>query len=248
MYTFIQYLNEKTFAKGRDVDFTVDDKLVLCFVESDQKTYKPTGDKTHDASSHAIKHLGEFEPVFMKFVLQSAKDYIKSYIAKNPTQFVGLLSTSGSFQSTGSEALSKADLYMIGNTFDLINDKVLTKNSLVQIEKDLLPFIKKIREKYTGIVDDKMKRAVNLDKVAPEELESSIKKASVIKFDGWQKIAQEYYLDFSDNSIIICTPDYIRTLYRFDRDASSKRDVIKNFFSKKFEVDNKKIANILKTL
>lgn len=249
MKRFIQYLNEKAFAKGKDQDFTVDDRLVLCFVESDQKTYKPTGDKTHDASSHAIKHLGEFEPQFMKSILQQTEDYVKQYLNKNPNQFCAVLSSSGAFVTTDkAEVVKKIDVYILGNTLDLINDKVLTKKPLIQIEKDLTQFTKKIKDKYVAIIDQKMKEAVDLDKIKEEELEKTVKSAKIIKFNGWQSVAQEYYLDFSDNSIIICTPDYIRTLYKFDRDASSKREVVKNFFSKRFEIDNKKIQNILRNL
>lgn len=250
MKRFLKYLEEqKRFAKGRDVDFTVDDKYVLCFNEKDKDTYHQTGDKTHGAESHALKHLGEFDSSFMREVMTSAMNHAVEFIKKNPDHFCGILSSKGVYVATErSKVLEKVDPYIVGNTLDLINDRVMTKKTLLPIERDLTSYTKKIKDRYVGIIDDKMKKAIDLDKIKEEELSNAIKNAKIIKFDGWQGVAQEYYLDFTDNSIIICTPDYIRTLYRFDRDASSKKDVIRNFFSKKFEIDNKKIANILKTL
>jgi len=249
MKRFLEYLQEKAFAKGRDVDYTVDDKYVLCFDKKDKDTYHTTGDKTHGAESHALKHLAEFDPQFMRTVTTAALATATDFIKSNPNHFCAILSSSGSFVAEDrTKVIEKADVYIVGNTLDLINDKILTKKSLLPIEKELSQYTKKIKDRYVSIIDDKMKKAIDLDKIKEEELSNAIKSAKIIKFDGWQGVAQEYYLDFTDNSIIICTPDYIRTLYKFDRDASSKKDIVKNFFSKKFEIDNKKIANILKTL
>lgn len=249
MKTFTEYLEEKAFAKGRDVDYTVDDKYVLCFNEKDKDTYHPTGDKTHGPESHALKHLAEFDPQFMRTSTTAALDTAIGFIKKNPEHFCAVLSSNGSFVAVGKDkVIEKADLYIVGNTLDLINDKILTKKSLLSIEKELSQYTKKIKDRYTSIIDDKMKKSIDLDKVKEEELANAVKNAKVIKFDGWQGVAQIYTIDFTDNSLIIETPDYIRTLYKFDRDASTKKDIIRNFFSKKFEVDNKKIASILKTL
>ena len=250
MKSFKEYLTElKRFAKGRDVDYTVDDKFVLCFTEKDKDTYHQTGDKTHGAESHALKHLGEFDPGTMRTVMTAAMNHAKEFIKNNPDHFCGILSSKGGFVATDSDkVLTKIDPYIVGNTLDLINDKVMTKKTLLPIEKELTAYTKKIKDRYLSIIDDKMKRAIDLDKIKDEELTNAINNAKIIKFDGWQGVAQDYHLDFTDNSIIISTPDYLRTMYVFDRNASSKRDVIKNFFSKKFEVDNKKIASALKTL
>ena len=185
----------------------------------------------------------------MKSVLQQAEDHVKQYLNKNPNQFCAVLNSSGSFVTTEKDqVLKKIDVYILGNTLDLINDKILTRKSLIQIEKDLSQFTKKIKDKYVSIIDQKMKEAVDLDKTKEEDLEKTVKSAKIIKFDAWQSIALECYLDFSDNSMIICTPDYIRTMYKFDRDASNRSGVIKNMFSKRIEVDNKKIQNIFRNL
>lgn len=249
MYTFIKYLQEKKFAKAKDQDYTVDDLYVLSFNEKDKDTYRPTGDKTHDSASHAIKHLGEFEPQEMKHIIASAKDDIIQYLRTHPDQFMGVLKKSDEYVTDeAQEALKKADLYIIGNTLDLINDKKILKQSLNEIEKILVKYISRLESNYLTIIKDKMKIAVKLTGT-DEEIYNKIEKSDVIELEAWQGvgIAVDIILDFRDNSIIITTPDYIRTMFQFDNPAKGRRQIIKNFYSKKFTLNDKKVDRILKT-
>jgi hypothetical protein len=250
MKRFIEYLQERAFLRGKDVDFTVDDKYVLCFDEKDKDTYKPTGDSTHGAASHSLKHLAEFDPQTMRNVTSAALAAAVEFIKSNPDHFCGILNTKGSFVATGNSVLSKIDVYIIGNTMDLINDKILTKKTLLPIEKKIAEFTKKIEKRYVDLIDSKIDKAIDLDSIKEEELVNAIKNAKIIKFDGFQGTMKQIYLDFTDNSIIITTPEpeKIRTMFSFDRDASSKKDIIKNFMGRKIEIENKSIARALKLL
>lgn len=249
---FKKFLDEKKkFAKAKDQDYIVDPSLVLCFAESDEKTYKETGEKTHDSAGHAIKHLGEFEPEQMKSILSNVKDEIKSYLNNNPNQFCGLLKRGGSFVTTDKdEALKKATFYILANTLDLINDKIVLKKSMVELEKILSKQIKKIENIYLQIINEKLKKSTALDNFKDvEAVKTTVNKMDVIGFDGWQSgKAMEFVIDFRDNSIIISTPDYVRTMFTFDTPAKSKSGILKNFFNKRFEVDSKIVSRALKEI
>lgn len=243
----LNFLEEKKFAKGKDQDYLVDDSFVLSFNETDEKTYKDSTDKTHDSASHAIKHLGEFNISMVKTVISSVKTDIKEYMSKNTKQFCKILKKHGSFLNYDiDEVIRKADLYILLNTLDLINDKVINKANLTEIEKMMIPYIRKIEKEYLSIIKEKLNKAVMLEKLSQEEVEEAIKKNDIITFYGWQKVAQEYTLDLSDNSIIISTPDYIRTLYKFDKPATGKAAIIANFYSKKFTVESKPVEAALR--
>lgn len=247
---FKRYLDEaKKFAKAKDQDYLADPSLVLSFVETDEKTYKQSTDKTHDSASHAIKHLGEFEPEIMRSTLNSVKEEIKTFLKDNPKQFCGILKKDSTYTvKDAQEAIKKTDIYMLANTLDLINDKVILKKPLIDIEKQLVKFIKKLENAYLDIIKEKMNKAVALDKYNNvDTVKTTINKSDVISFEGWQgTIAMDYVLDFRDNSVILSTPDYIRTLYSFDKPAKSKKDIIKNFFSKRFEVESKIVTRAMK--
>lgn len=248
MKTFIEYITEaKKFARAKDQDFTNDPQLVLSFVESDEKTYKQSLERSHDSASHGIKHFGEFDPETMRAILTQVKSTIQQFLKDNPDHFCGLLKKLSGFITTDpKEAFRRANLHILANTLDLINDKYILRNKMIDIEKDLVKYIRMIEKNYLRIINDKLKSSVSLDKVSDDQMRDELFKAKRVSFQAWQgTIAVDILLDFTDNSMIISTPDYIRTMYQFDRPASTKEGTIKNFLSKGIKPENKQLNAIM---
>ena len=258
MKTFTDWINESfVFQKGRDQDYTSDPYEVLVFSDTAPDKYEVEG-KTHGKMSHAIKHLVEFEPSFVKSVISKVRSTIKNKLKEKPNWFCKVWSNvSGFGKSSGPDAVDSASDDAILNTLDLINDKTQMKEKLLKLDSSIRPFAAELEEKYNNIIEKKIDKAVNLDKVTVKgkALLQKIKKSSVIQFDCRGKFGGNFtvLIDFPDQSLIIGKRSeddmsVVNTMYRFNNSGKSKPAVIDAFFSKRLIPNNPEIKAALESL
>lgn len=252
MKTFIQFLTEKiAFKKGRDQDYTVHPDTILFFSEDDVRTYVENG-KTHGVQSHAIKHLAEFNPEMVKTEVGAARGIIQDFIKSNKVDFCALYIKGKGFKKLNPlQAITQANDGAIMNTMDMINDKYQNKKKLSPIENALYKIIRKLEREYIREIEFRINKSVDLDKFeSVEDVLEAIEGARIIKFDGFAKVAQTYYLDFRTNSVVISTPDFVRTMYVYNDPGQGYKQVINNFMRKMRNVqyDSKYVAQAFRSI
>lgn len=252
MKTFIQFLTEKiAFKKGRDQDYTVHPDTILFFSEDDVRTYVENG-KTHGVQSHAIKHLAEFNPEMVKTEVGAARGIIQDFIKNNKIDFCALYIKGKGFKKLNPlQAITQANDGAIMNTMDMINDKYQNKKKLSPIENALYKIIRKLEREYIREIEFRINKSVDLDKFeSVEDVLEAIEGARIIKFDGFAKVAQTYYLDFRTNSVVISTPDFVRTMYVYNDPGQGYKQVINNFMRKMRNVqyDSKYVAQAFRSI
>lgn len=252
MKTFIQFLTEKiAFKKGRDQDYTVHPDTILFFSEDDVRTYVENG-KTHGVQSHAIKHLAEFNPEMVKTEVGAARGIIQDFIKNNKVDFCALYIKGKGFKKLNPlQAITQANDGAIMNTMDMINDKYQNKKKLAPIENALYKIIRKLEREYIREIEFRINNSVDLDKFqSVEDVLEAIEGARIIKFDGFAKVAQTYYLDFRTNSVVISTPDFVRTMYVYNDPGQGYKQVINNFMRKMRNVqyDSKYVAQAFRSI
>lgn len=248
MISFKEFLQEVNinFAKGYDQDFTVHPTKVLVFSEKEAQNYKEKG-KTHGLMSHAIKHLKEFEPEFVAQQIALMRSEILKQI-KTTFQDVKVWNYNSGFnKAEGIDALKSASDDVLLNTLDVINDKNQEKEKLLPIEKLIKKYAVALEHKYNEIISLYIGSAVELDNVPEENIENLLKTSDIVKFEGFGRVANDYWLNFKNKAIIIGTPDKIRSMFIFSN-ADSRKDMAKKFFSKKFKATKPAINNALRTL
>ena len=159
------------------------------------------------------------------------QDFIKS----NKLSFCALYVKGQGFkQLEPLMAVTQACDGAILNTMDMINDKYQSKKKLAPIENTLYnKVIRKLEKAYTKEIEFRINNATDLDVLkSVEDVLHAIESSRFIKFDGYAKVAQTYYLDFLTNSVVICTPDFVRTLYVYNHPAQGYKQVIMNFMKK----------------
>lgn len=256
MLTFTQWLLEDTFKfqKAKDQDYTSDPYEVLVFSETAPENYEVEG-KTHGQMSHAIKHLVEFEPDFVKNIVSKVKSTIINKLKEKPHWFCKIWNNTRGFSKlSGVDAVNDASMYAVLNTLDLINDKQQMKECLLKLDSSIRPFAVDLEKKYNEIISKKIDKAVDLDKttIKGSALEKKIKKSQIVQFSCKGKSGGTFtvVLDFTDQSLIIGKGDMetVTTMYRFNNTGTSKSAVVNAFFSKKLEPVNTDIKTALENL
>ena len=259
MLTFLQWLSEANFRfqKAKDQDYTSDPYEVLVFSEQAPDNYEVEG-KTHGQMSHAIKHLKEFEPDFVKSVITKVKNTLKAKLKEKPHWFCKVWHNARGFEKeSGVEAIDNASVDAVLNTLDLINDKTQMRENLLKLDSSIRPFATELENEYNRIISTKIDKAVDLNKstLKGDSLVKKIKKSSVIQFDcnGLGGGSFTVVLDFTDQSLIIgkrSSEDIntVNTMYRFNNSGSSKPAVVDAFFKKKLIPSNIEIKTALEML
>jgi hypothetical protein len=252
MKTFFQFLQEKEFrfAKAKDNDYTGDSGHILVFSPKEGEEYKLNPEKLHDLRSHALKHAVEFDSAAVIGICKNCIAELQSYCSSNPNQFVGIYARRGGLQKeTGLAALSKIGAGVVVSTMDMVADKFQLKLKLQTIENIVLKHSKKIERLYADLISKKLDKAIDLDKIkGVENIITAIRTNPIIRFDCYQKTALTCVLDFTDNSIIIESPDYVRTMFVFDRTASGYKGTIQNFYKRDIKIEKLEVAQALRTV
>lgn len=259
MLTFSQWLSEANFRfqKGKDQDYTSDPYEVLVFSEKAPDNYEVEG-KTHGQMSHAIKHLKEFEPEFVKSVVTKVKNTLKAKLKEKPHWFCKVWHNAHGFEKeSGIEAIEAASIDAVLNTLDLINDKNQMRETLLKLDSSIRPFAVELENEYNNIITKKIDKAVDLNKTTlkGDALVKKIKKSSVIQFDCNGKGGGNFtvVLDFTDQSLIIGKRsnediNAVNTMYRFNDSGTTKPAVVSAFFKKRLNPANQEIKTALENL
>ncbi|MFW6030309.1 MAG: hypothetical protein ACOCRO_08660, partial [Halanaerobiales bacterium] len=157
-----QYLIEVEFGKSRDQDWPSRSKSVIIFDKND--TYKIKG-KTHDLTSHAIKHLEEFDSQYFNSIITDIQNYL------NGKDFFVLTKKNKDVKK--SESNSKN---IIINTLDRINDKIVHNEKLTEEEKVLSKYLDKISKKYEQFIENMISESIDVDSYTLNQLKELNKK------------------------------------------------------------------------
>lgn len=221
----ITYLNELNFVKSKDRDWPTKTNTVILFDKNDQ--YKIKG-KTHGLTSHAIKHLNEFDPSFFDKVIKQAYDYISKqefYILSKKTKKV-----------SKRESISRNQVI---NTLDRINDKIINNQQLTNEEKNISKFIEDIKIRYEQHIDKFTNNTTNIDNYSYQELINNKPKHInfMIKEEGKN---DRLYVDLS--KLVFCVEDSkgFKTMYTY----KTTNNLLDKILSK--DVINQDIVEYLK--
>jgi hypothetical protein len=259
MLTFTKWLTEAAFKfqKGRDQDYTNDPYEVLVFSEEAPENYEVEG-KTHGQMSHAIKHLKEFEPDFVKGVVSKVKATLKKKLQEKPHWFCKVWNNMRGFEKkSGVDAIDSASQDAVLNTLDLINDKNQMKEGLLKLDSSIKPFAVELEHKYNELISHKLDKAVDLNKLTLKgsAFVKKMKKSQIVQFDckGTSGGNFSVVIDFSDQSLIIGKRDdkdmsVVNTMYRFNNTGTGKSAVVDAFFKKRLIPSNPEIKVALENL
>lgn len=240
------------FLKGQDQDYVGDPMRVLVFKEVESQDYKVEG-KTHGQMLHAIKHLREYKPEFVKSVLDRMRSELEKFLQRKPDQFCKIWSEGRGFSGySGIEALKHADSMTLLNTLDVINDKNQMKETLLKVENIVKKYASEIEHEYNEMIIKKIDDAFNLDK--SKNYKKDILGNKIIRFNAISRNGKvmDVWIDFNDRTFIIGDQSkangtqLIRTMYRFDiANGASRPSIIKAFYSKGFKALNPDIDSAL---
>jgi len=231
-----QYLNEFSFYKSPDED-APGNKQFVAFKEDDK--YNVQGN-THGELSHAIKHLGEFNPNEVDSELNGAINYIKT--VSNPI----LKNINGSDIASGDNAKKQLTPNAMLNTFDFINDKIANNQELTPEEKEIQnKFLDKLNNSYNKLVQDYISGGTDVDNMKEDKIKQLISSNKKIKFKGSYKGNEfEYILDPSNSGLLAKKGDNVSTLFRIDKKGNDINK-IGAYFSRGVEISNPELKKVL---
>lgn len=254
MLTFLEYVQkideDIAFQRGKDQDYTNDPNSLLVFSEKDPDEYELRG-KTHGAMSHAIKHLVEFDKPFVDNIVSQARTLLEQFVSRHPQCFCKIWIEGKGFSSkSGIDAIRSANAGEILNTFDLINDKNEMKKGFLKVENQLKKLALQMEERYKNIIEDKIAKAVSLNKMPFDRIKKAIKTFPVITFKVSQNNkTKDVWLDFSDSSIIIGSiegTEKVNTMFQFTGlSGGDKKATIKAFYTKRLSPINPDVDKAL---
>lgn len=206
-----QYLIEVEFGKSRDQDWPSRSKGVIIFDKND--TYKIKG-KTHDLTSHAIKHLEEFDSQYFNNTITDIQNYL------NGKDFFVLTKKNKDVKK--SESTSKN---IIINTLDRINDKIVHNEKLTEEEKVLSKYLDKISKKYEQFIENMISKSIDVDSYTLIQLKELNKKN--IKFTIKEN-NKEYILFIDLKQLWFCVESKgkIKTFYEYKNLDKLKEKVL----------------------
>lgn len=237
MISFLEFLEERVnFASAKDSDYpALTDTGILVFSEEAYKKYKVEG-KTHGLNSHAIKHLIEFDPAYVNQIISSCRSFLLDLLEKDKELEIRYYkSPTQMSKNKPKKIVSSASNGAFMNMFDLINDMKLSKQKLNPIESKMLKYINQFGQRYESIIERKLKNVTDLDSLSFEEIEKRLsEKRGVVSFGVLDRnVSKTIYVDLGDDTMIITTPDFVRSMFRMDNEA--KRYVPVKFRSARFD-------------
>lgn len=233
------FLSEMSFADSTDEDSPGKNQLI---VFSQEEKYDIAG-KTHGALSHTIKHFKEFEPDKMKAALDSALSAASSF-----DNYFLINIKSGEVIASGDAAKKNANQNAMLNTFDMINDKIKNKASLLPEEEKIIKILDPLNKEYQNIADHYISSAVDIENLKdPNKIKQLLDAGKVVKFIGeYSGLVFDYYLDPSTTGMVPIKDDKIITIYRLDKSGNNLGKVAK-YFSRGVKLKNPALISALKS-
>jgi len=227
---FKEFLKERgSFSLGRDNDKPRGSKYVI--IADKDGVYSYSGD-THGLESHAIKHLIEFEKDSYKHRLHSIRKIIMSNV---DSIYFKKFGDSKILRQGTDITVGDFSPEILANTLDYINDKHINNEKIVGWEQECLPYIKKIANKYKGLLDQLENRAFDLTNISEEEGRSVFSKHSAFIVECVPKKDKKgrrlkLIIDIKNQSFLIKTFKQInKTFYSFTSHVNLKEKLQNKF-------------------
>lgn len=220
---FWRYLSEyKYFKSSSDRDFPYSERTPV-IVFKPNEVYKKVGE-THGEFSHSIKHFKEFLSSKQDFIFNSFENILSN---KNYHYYLAKFNKQGNIvriMDTDFDIRQKTTIDMLLTTLDLIQDKVINKIKLMDVEQELYDKIYDVlRNEYNKVAHDLIDKAIYLDenveavyknyiespnntelKKEVEELKSKVNSTKIIKFEhnSRNRLTTLVY-NFNDSTLIV---------------------------------------------
>lgn len=204
-----KYLNE--WNKAADEDYPGNGKYVIVF-DKDEK-YVKSG-YTHGSISHSIKHLRDFNISEYDNIVKRIRNYLKSvsYYVKNRS----------------GEILEgvKLDDSMIINCMDLVNDKILKKESLSKEEEFIKKQLDVLLKFYTEAINKFRDSSIDISKFSLEEIKKHKNETLRIK----TKTKRTLFINLSNNYFLVTGEKgvitFFKTTIQYIKDQLKKEDLL----------------------
>lgn len=217
-----KFLEELAFQTGTDQDYPAgEDSGVIVF--DPQERYEIKG-KTHGISSHAIKHLKEFDVDYFMYILNSVKDFL----LKGGKMFL--------LRRGSTSKISDINDQQIINLLDRVNDKISNHERLLPPENIVSQAIDKITAKYESLIEASLKKQFPVKSDTPRALiQMMLAKDRTLKYIVRERNADlTHYYDPVTNGIIIEYAGQVRSMFKLSRTGwYSKGD--KKFYNEDLE-------------
>ena len=135
---------------GKDVDFFNPKDGVVFFTPNAK--YEKDGTPTHDVTSHALKHSSDTGlKSDLSSLLGKFKDIIKNYISSGEKVFYNKQGKAEEVTLDNLDSLTRGDFK---NTLDRINDDVVNKNKVLNVEQEIVDLLTPVKDKYIKMSKD----------------------------------------------------------------------------------------------
>ena len=234
-----ELLKENVYYNSPDNDYPGNNQVI---VFDDDEIYKISGN-THGKESHAIKHLIEFEPEFVVQVANEVISVIQTF------DEVYIKNRKGSILKDGEKAKRNLNVKSILNTFDFINDKIYNNEELNNSERELIPFVDKLTNKYDELVNYYISNHDDIDDISDIKiLTKKLKSGKVLKFTGkYREMLFSYYLNTENSGLLAEFDGSIATLFRIDK-KGARLDKVAGYFKRGIDLTNKSIIDAMTSL
>ena len=148
----LEVLVEAEWSKigGKDVDF-FNPKDGVVFFTLDSK-YEQDGTQTHNSTSHALKHSSDTGlKSDLASLLGNFKNILKNHISSGQKVFYNKQGKPEEVTLDNVDSLTRGDLK---NTLDRINDDIVNKNRVLDIEQKIVDLMSPVKNKYIKMSQD----------------------------------------------------------------------------------------------
>ena len=148
----LEVLTEAEWSKvgGKDVDF-FNPKDGVVFFTLDSK-YEKDGTQTHNSVSHTLKHSSDTGlKSDLSSLLSDFKNILKNHITSGEKVFYNKQGKAEEVTLDNVDSLTRGDLK---NTLDRINDDVVNKNRVLDIEQEIVDLLSPVEDKYIKMSQD----------------------------------------------------------------------------------------------
>lgn len=205
------------FKMSKDEDYFYRHFDIITFIKDEHSQYKKEG-KTAGVSSHALKHMGEFNPNYVKTFVQKVKREMRVYHTrvKHPRNYqVRLYSTLRSFDTKDPlKLIDIAPEEAVLNFLDLVNDRRILKEPQTDIGLRMYPLIDEITDEYEKMLEKILHSSVSLDEITSlETMIDVIKSNDTVTFTSINDRNEKLFftIDFKKSALIIQIPNEITT-------------------------------------
>ena len=196
LYTLIfeEVKTKIPFNKGKDQDWMFPSEVVILFNPSDE--YKLQG-STHNDTSHALKHLGDFKPANVKGLLNK----LKNFLLANSRKLV-LKSKSGQQLDNNLVGQAVNDTNCLLVTLDAVNDKASNGQQLNKLEEYCSRINQAFADAYNRLINTVIDSKQNIDNYTTDQLNNNLPETIEFKINQ-SGLSKAYVYDYKTEGLLI---------------------------------------------